>query len=146
MTSSVLSVAGTDDMCTVTSSVLSVTGTQKMWTWRAGTLVQWLKLPAWKVEGREFKPNFGLQVSEKQNISYPLTRKKNNILGSLRVREVGCSASDRLCMVVSVISFISTPQEVLLAHFSLYLHKGGLEPHSFPFCVVLDGQIIWVFK
>ena len=29
------------------------------------------------------------------------------------------------------ISFIHPPHEVLLARFSLYVHKGGLKPHSF---------------
>ena len=42
---------------------------------RAGALVQWLKLPAWKVRYRGFEPNSGLQVSKKQNVSSPLTRK-----------------------------------------------------------------------
>ena len=38
------------------------------WT-QAGGLVQWLKLPAWKVGDRGFVPRSGMQVSEKQNIS-----------------------------------------------------------------------------
>ena len=42
---------------------------------RAGALVQWLKLPAWKVLDRGFEPHPGLQVSKKQNVSSPLTRK-----------------------------------------------------------------------
>ena len=43
-------------------------------TW-AGTLVQWLKLPAWKVGNRGFEPRSGIQVSMKQNVSSLLTRK-----------------------------------------------------------------------
>ena len=43
-----------------------------------GGLLQWLKLPAWKVGARGFEPHFGLQVSKKQNVkqsvSSPLTR------------------------------------------------------------------------
>ena len=34
----------------------------------------------------------------------------------------------------SVISIISPSSEVLLAQFSLYVHKGGLKPGSFHFC------------
>ena len=34
---------------------------------RAGTLVQWLNLPAWKVRDLGFEPHSGLQVSKKQN-------------------------------------------------------------------------------
>ena len=41
---------------------------------RAGTLVQWLKLPAWKVGDRGLEPHTGLQVSKQQNVSSPLTR------------------------------------------------------------------------
>ena len=32
----------------------------------AGALVQWLKLPAWKVGDRGFEPHSGLQVSKKK--------------------------------------------------------------------------------
>ena len=41
---------------------------------RAGALVQWLKLPAWKVEDRDFEPDSGLQVSKKQFFSFSFTR------------------------------------------------------------------------
>ena len=57
---------------------------------------------------------------------------------SLRGREVACSASDRQgsnfesCVWRTVSSQSSHhPQEVLLAQFSLYVHKGGLKPDSF---------------
>ena len=61
-------------------------------------------------------------------------------MGSLRDREVACSASDRqgssfescVWRRVSSQSF-HHPQEVLLAQFSLYVHKGGLKPDSFHF-------------
>ena len=59
-------------------------------------------------------------------------------MGSLRDREVACSASDRQgsnfesCVWRTVSSHSSHhPQEVLLAQFSLYVHKGGLKPDSF---------------
>ena len=42
-----------------------------LWTTRAGALVQWLKLPG----DRGFEPHSDIQVSKKQNISSPLTRK-----------------------------------------------------------------------
>ena len=62
----------------------------------------------------------------------PHPRVKVSIVGSLRDREVACSASDRqgsnfeLCVWRTVSSQSSDhPQEVLLAQFSLYVHKGG---------------------
>ena len=68
----------------------------------------------------------------------PHPRVKVSIAGSLRDREVACSASDRQgsnfesCVWRTVSSQSShPPQEVLLAQFSLYVHKGGLKPDSF---------------
>ena len=65
----------------------------------------------------------------------PHPRVKLSIVGSLRDREVACSASDRQgsnfesCVWRTVSSQLSHhPQEVLLAQFSLYVHKGGLKP------------------
>ena len=59
-------------------------------------------------------------------------------MGSHRDREVACLASDRQgpnfesCVWRTVSSQSSHhPQEVLLAQFSLYVHKGGLKPDSF---------------
>ena len=67
-------------------------------------------------------------------------RVKASIVGSLRDREVACSVSDRQgsnfesCVWRTVSSQSSHhPQEVLLAQFSLYVHKGGLKPDSFHF-------------
>ena len=64
-------------------------------------------------------------------------------MGSLRDREVACLASDRQgtnfesCVWRTVSSQSSHhPQEVLLAQFSLYVHKGGLKPDSFHFIFV----------
>ena len=63
-----------------------------------------------------------------------------SIVRSLRDREVACLASDRqgstfeFCVWRTVSSQSSHhPQEVLLAQFSLYVHKGGLKPDSFHF-------------
>ena len=68
----------------------------------------------------------------------PHPRVKVSIVGSLRDREVACSASDRQgynfesCVWRTVSSQSSHhPQEVLLAQFSLYVHKGGLKTDSF---------------
>ena len=70
----------------------------------------------------------------------PHPRVKVSIVGSLRDREVACSASDRQgsnfesCVWRTVSSQSSHhPQEAPLAQFSLYVHKGGLKPDSFHF-------------
>ena len=70
----------------------------------------------------------------------PHPRVKVSIVGSLRDREVACSASDRQgsnfesCVWRTVSSQSSHhPQEVLLAQFSLYVHIRGLKPDSFHF-------------
>ena len=72
--------------------------------------------------------------------SVPHSRVKVSIVESLRDREVACSASDRQgsnfesCVWRTVSSHSSHhPQEVLLAQFSLYVHKSGLKPDSFNF-------------
>ena len=74
-------------------------------------------------------------------------------MGSLRDREVACSASDRQgsnfesCVWRTVSSQSSHhPQEVLLAQFSLYVHKGGLKPDSFHFHFVDRGLAESVLK
>ena len=68
----------------------------------------------------------------------PHPRAKVSIVGSLRDREVACSASDRQALyfescVWRTVSSQSShhPQEVLLAQFSPYVHKGGLKHDSF---------------
>ena len=80
----------------------------------------------------------GLKETKKLFLPHP--RVKVSIVGSLRDREVACSASDRQgsnfesCVWRTVSSQSSHhPQEVLLAQFSLYVHKGGLKPDSFHF-------------
>ena len=78
----------------------------------------------------------------------PHPRVKVSIVGSLRDREVACSASDRQgsnfesCVWRTVSSQSSHhPQEVLLAQFSLYVHKGGLKPESFHFFASLKKSV-----
>ena len=79
----------------------------------------------------------------------PHPRVKVIIVGSLRDREVACSASDRQgsnfesCVWRTVSSQSSHhPQEVLPAQFSLYVHKGGLKPDSFHFFIKLS--LLWI--
>ena len=85
----------------------------------------------------------GLGGLKETKMFLPHPRVKVSIVGSLRDREVACSASDRQgsnfesCVWRTVSSHSSQhPQKVLLAQFSLYVHKGGLKPDSF-LCVVL---------
>ena len=89
----------------------------------------------------------GLGGLKETKMFLPHPRVKVSIVGSLRDREVACSASDRQgsnfesCVWRAVSSQSSHhPQEVLLAQFSLYVHKGGLKPDSFHFII----RLIWV--
>ena len=82
----------------------------------------------------------GLGGLKETKMFLPHPRVKVSIVGNLRDREVACSASDRQgsnfesCVWRTVSSQSShQPQEVLLAQFSLYVHKGGLKPDSFHF-------------
>ena len=84
----------------------------------------------------------GLGGLKETKMFLPHPHVKLIIVGSLRVREVACSASDRQgsnfesCVLRTVSSQSSHhPQEVLLAQFSLYVHKGGLKPDSFHFLI-----------
>ena len=68
-------------------------------------------------------------------------------MGSLRDQEVACSASNRQGSNFESCVWRTphNPQEVLLAQFSLYVHKGGLKSHSFHLCFihsVMDGDIV----
>ena len=82
----------------------------------------------------------GLGGLKETNMFLPHPHVKLSIVGGLRDREVACSASDRQgsnfesCVWRTVSSHSSHhPQEVLLAQFSPYVHKGGLKPDSFHF-------------
>ena len=90
----------------------------------------------------------GLGGLKETKLFLPHPRVKVSIVGSLRDREVACSASDRQgpnfesCVWRTVSSQSSHhPQEVLLAQFSLYVHKGGLKPDSFHL-FILFGWIV----
>ena len=89
----------------------------------------------------------GLGGFKETKMFLPHPRVKVSIVGSLRDREVACSASDRQgsnfesCVWRTVSSQSSHyPQEVLLAQFSLYVHKGGLKPDSFH----LERSYVWI--
>ena len=76
--------------------------------------------------------------ARKMFLRHPLV--KLSIVGGLRDREVACLASDlqglnfESCVWRAMSSH--HPLEFLLAQFSLYVHKSGLMPDSFHFCVV----------
>ena len=82
----------------------------------------------------------GLGGFKETKMFLPHPRVKVSIVESLRDRVVFCSASDRQgsnfesCVWRTVSSHSSHyPLEVLMAQFSLYVHKGGLKPNSFHF-------------
>ena len=90
----------------------------------------------------------GLGSLKETKMFLPHPRVKVNIVGSLCDREVACSASDRQgssfesCVWRTVSSQSSHhPQEILLAQFSLYVHKGGLKPDSFHFATATQPQV-----
>ena len=85
----------------------------------------------------------GLGSFKEIKMFLPHPRVKVSIVESFRDREVACSASDRQgsnfesCVWRTVSSQSShQPLEVLLAQFSLYVHKGGLKPDSFHFACI----------
>ena len=93
---------------------------------------------AFHARARGSVPGLGGLKETKMFLPHP--RVKVSIVGSLRDREVACSASDRQgsnfesCVWRTVSSQSSHhPQEVLLAQFSIYVHNGGLKPDSFHF-------------
>ena len=85
---------------------------------------------------------------KKTKVFLPHPRVKLSIVGS-RDREVACLASDRqgsnFDSVWRRVSSHSShlPQEVLLAQFSLYMHKGGIKPDSFHW---LTGYLAYAFN
>ena len=104
--------------------------------WWAGALGIVVSTAAFHARVRGSVPGLGGLKETKMFLPHP--RVKVSIVGSLRDREVACSASDRQgsnfesCVWRTESSQSSHhPQEVLLAQFSLYVHKGGLKPDSF---------------
>ena len=89
-------------------------------------------------------PDLGGLKEKKKFLPHP--RVKVSIVGSLRDREVTCSTSDHQgsnfesCVWRTVSSqSCHHPQEVILAQFSLYVHKGGLKTDSFYFISFTRG-------
>ena len=100
---------------------------------------------AFHARARGSVPGLGGLKETKMFLPHP--RVKVSIVGSFRDREVACSVSDRQglnfesCVWRTVSSQSSHhPQEVLLAQFSLYVHKSGLKPDSFHF--IYQCQIV----
>ena len=98
--------------------------------WRVG-------FPEEILSDRETQFMLGVMSEVNRILPHPLA--KLSIAGSFRDREVACSTSDRQvfnfesCVWRAVPSHSSHhPQGVLLAQFSLYVHKSGLKPDSFP--------------
>ena len=108
--------------------------------WGGG--VQWLKLPAWKVAlGFKF---------QRTKMLFPRSLVKIQYCGEPRV---ACSASDHQgpnfesCVCRAVSSHSSHhPQEVLLGQFNIYVHKGGLKPHSFHFIYAYTHCVICLYR
>ena len=95
----------------------------------------------------------GLGGLKETKMFLPHPRVEVSIVGSLRDRDVACSASDRQganfesCVWRTVSSQSSHhPQEFLLAHFSLYVHKGGLKPDSFHFIFTKAEKQLFIQK
>ena len=113
------------------------------WLWGGGPRVV-VSTAASHARVRGSVPSLGGLKETKLFLPHP--RVKVSIVGSLRDREVACSASDRQgsnfesCVWRTVSSH--HPQEALLAQFSLYVHKGGLKPDSFHF-FGYDAQCSW---
>ena len=90
---------------------------------------------AFHARGRSSVPGLGGLKETKMFLPHPRVKVSIVIVESLRDREVARSASDRQgsnfesCVWRTVSSQSSHhPQEVLLAQFSLYVHKGALNP------------------
>ena len=116
----------------------------------AGALGKWVSTAAFHAGVRGSVP--GLGGLKETKMFLPHTRVKLSIVGSLRDQEVACSASDRQgsnfesCVWRTVSSHSSHhPQEVLLAQFSLYGHKGGLKPDSFIYLCYGSTVIIFFY-
>ena len=97
---------------------------------------------AFQARDRGSFPGLGGLKETKKTLPHPHV--KLNIVGSLRDREVACLDSDLQALnfefcVWRAVSYHSShhPQKVLLAQFSLYVHKSGLKPDSFHFVFMI---------
>ena len=109
---------------------------------RPGALVQWLQLPAWKVGDRGFEPRSVMQVSKKQRF-LPQSLVKIQYCGEspwprgtvLDLRLPGLEFRI-LCLGAVSVHLSHHLQEVLVAQFSLHVHKGALKLIHYFFCFV----------
>ena len=88
---------------------------------------------AFHVRVRGSLPGLGGLKETKMFLPHPFI--KLSIVGSLLDREVACLESCIWCAVPLHSS--QHPQEVLLAQFSLYVHKSGLKPDSLHFYLII---------
>ena len=113
----------------------------------AMALVQWLKLPAWKVWDRGLETNFGFRISKKQHVSSQLKRKyvRGSANDRYRARPQTTGARISHLFVWRAVSshLYHQPQEVFLSHFSLCMHKGGLI--NLIYFIILTGHIYVYF-
>ena len=146
---SILPIASHASVVLVTCSpVIQVSGSTKLLQkGRAGPPRVVVSTAAFHARVRGSVP--GLDGLKETQMFLPHPRVKVSTVGSLRDREVACSASDRQvsnfesCVWRTVSSQSSHhPQEALLAQFSLYVHKGGLKPDSFHF---INSKGFWQF-
>ena len=106
---------------------------------RAGALVQWLKLPAWKNGIAGSSPTLAVRF-QRNKMFLPRWLVKIQYCGEppwprgslLGLRPPGLKFRI-LCLESSVFSFISPSSAGYPAKFSLYVHKGGLKSHLFHF-------------
>ena len=96
----------------------------------AGALVQWLKLPAWKVGDRGFEPHSGIQVLKKWEVACSTSNRQGSNFESCVWRAMSSHSSHH-------------PQEVLLVQNSQHVHKGDLRPHSFHFIYFNIFTSLW---
>ena len=147
-------------LSTVAWNVAAVADVNLVWTYRIYkaaeivwcdlTWARWQRRPRLREEHWSLR---GRRISSAPRWLPLHPRVKVSIVGSLRDREVACSASDRQgsnfdsCVRRTVSSQSSHhPQAVLLAQFSLYVHKGGLKPDSFHFLPRWQELIKFPFK
>ena len=102
-------------------TLLNILRYRSQYHFPARALVQWLKLPAWRVGDFRFVLRSGIQF-KKIKCSSP-----DN---SLKIWYIGLNFKS--CVWRAVSSHSSHhPQDIGLVHFSLWLNKSGLRPYSF---------------
>ena len=113
----------------------------------AGALVQWLKLPAWKVGDREFEPRSAFKL-QRNKMFFPRALVEIQYCGEPPWPS-GSMLGLEYCVWRAVSSHLSHhPQEVLLAQFSLYVHTPFISFHLWhirvQFRVYLAGsRCVW---